>query len=90
MKDARTKSRKIDPLVRINSTLPCPCGHTINFEKSEVFCTKKPSAFEELPPLVRKMSALDKPLPPDCGPLSWMAPYNMTINYPGSFDWLTL
>jgi len=36
---------------------PCPCGHTINFKKSEVFYTKK-SAF----PLVRKMSALDKPL----------------------------
>jgi len=35
MKDVCTKSQKIDPFH------PCPCGHTINFEKSEVFCTKK-------------------------------------------------
>jgi len=21
--------------------LSCPCGHTINFKESEVFCTKK-------------------------------------------------
>jgi len=34
-KDVHTKSRKIDPCP------PCPCGHTINFEKFEVFCTKK-------------------------------------------------
>jgi len=48
IKDVRTKSRKIDPLppspqnVRTGSTPlpPClwACGHTINFEKYEVFC----------------------------------------------------
>jgi len=27
--------------VRTGSTTPCPCGHTINFEKSKVFCAKK-------------------------------------------------
>jgi len=47
IKDVRTKSRKIDHLspcpqnVRIGSTPPCPCGHTINFKNSKVFCTKK-------------------------------------------------
>jgi len=31
------------PLVRTGSTPfpPCPCGHTINFEKFDIFCTKK-------------------------------------------------
>jgi len=42
IKDVRTKSRKIEPLVRKMSALAqtpphCPCGHTINFEKIDVF-----------------------------------------------------
>jgi len=47
IKDVRTKSRKVDlsfPLVCKMSALAqplCPCGHTMNFEKSEFFCTKK-------------------------------------------------
>jgi len=42
IKDVRTKSRKIDPLSAICPhwlNPPCPCGHTINFEKS-VFAPK--------------------------------------------------
>jgi len=46
IKDVRTKSRKIDPSPlsakcphKLNP--PCPCGNTINFEKSEVFYAKK-------------------------------------------------
>jgi len=38
------RPHKIDPLVRKMSALaqpPCPCRHTINFEKSDVFYTKK-------------------------------------------------
>jgi len=31
--------RKMSALAQ--SSFPCPCGHTINFEKSEVLCTKK-------------------------------------------------
>jgi len=38
---------------------PCPCGHNINFEKPEGFCTKK-CGFPH--PFVHKMSALDNPL----------------------------
>jgi len=41
--DVRKKSRKI-PLCSQNirtGSAPCPCGHTINFEKLEVFFTKK-------------------------------------------------
>jgi len=47
---------------------PCPCGHTINFKKSEVFYTKKCRR-----PHLKKApwSALDTP--PDCGRLLWTA-----------------
>jgi len=41
---------------------PCPCRHTINFKKSEVFCPKKCGRPHLKYPLVRKMSALDKSL----------------------------
>jgi len=77
IKDVRAKSQKIDPLppcpknVRTGST-PCPCRHTINFEKSEVFCAKKCRRPLQKNPLVRKMSALNKL--PDCKRLLWMAP----------------
>jgi len=82
IKDVRTKSRKIDPLVRKMSALaqppplpPCSCGHTKNFEKSEVFCSKKcrrPHLKKPPSPPVRKMSALDNP--PDWERLLWAAP----------------
>jgi len=38
---------------------PCPCGHTINFEKSEVFVPKSTDVRILKYPLVRKMSALN-------------------------------
>jgi len=49
IKDVRTKSQKLDlfsHLVRKMSalaqpTLRCPCGHTISFKNSGVFCAKK-------------------------------------------------
>jgi len=59
IKDVCTKSRKIDPplIVRKMSALaqpihPCPCGHTKNFEKSEVFLQQavRTPAFEDPPP----------------------------------------
>jgi len=42
---------------------PCPCGHTINFEKSEDFLHQKVRTSASVLFLVRKMSALDKPPP---------------------------
>jgi len=46
----------------------CPCGHTINIEKSEVFCTKKYGR----PHLKNSpLSALDKP---PFGRLLWTTP----------------
>jgi len=48
IKTVCTKSRKIDPL------LPCPCGHTINFDKSCYFYAKKCGRPHlKIPPLVR-------------------------------------
>jgi len=44
--------KKIDPLVCKMSALAqpaCPCGHTINFEKAEVFAPKMPCS---VPPLL--------------------------------------
>jgi len=47
MKDVHTKSQKIPPMSEKCPHLtqppspPCLCGHTINFEKPEIFCTKK-------------------------------------------------
>jgi len=55
IKNVRTKSQKIDPS-------PCPCGHIINFEKFEVFAPK--SADVRISILIRKMSALNRPLHP--------------------------
>jgi len=54
IKDVRTKSRKIDPSFPLstkcphwlNTPPPCPFGHTINFEKSEVVLHQK----DEKPP----------------------------------------
>jgi len=70
IKDIHTKSRKIDPPPSLSALAepplpPCPYKHTINFEISEVFCTKKcgrPHLKTPSPrlPLGRKMSALDK------------------------------
>jgi len=61
IKDVSTKSQKIDFLIRTGSTPSCPCEHTINFKKSEIFRTKKCGRpHHENPfPLVRKISALD-------------------------------
>jgi len=50
--------------VKTFTTPLCPYGHTINFENSEVFCTKKcgrPHLKNPSSPLVRKMSALNEP-----------------------------
>jgi len=45
IKDVCTKWRKINLSPScphwFNSLTPCPCEHTINFEKSYLFCTKK-------------------------------------------------
>jgi len=53
IKDVRTKLQKVDPLPPCSQNVrtvsipypphppPCPCGHTINFEKPDIFCTKK-------------------------------------------------
>jgi len=63
---------KIDPLAaksphRLKHPLLSPylCGHTINSEKSDVFCTKKCGRphLKYPSPFVRKMSALDTPTP---------------------------
>jgi len=45
-KNVLTKSEKLttSPIIcKVSYWLkpPCPCGHSIYFEKSEVFCTKK-------------------------------------------------
>jgi len=73
-------------LVRKMSTLdqlpPCPCGHTINFEKIRVFLHQKvrTSASEEPLPLVRKMSERDNPAsPPWLRSLLWTFSYHMTL-----------
>jgi len=62
----------------------CPCGRPHHkFRKILGLLHQKvrTSASEE-PPLVRKMSALNKlPLPPDCGRLLWTAPYAEFKNY---------
>jgi len=80
--DVRTKSRKIDPPcpknVRTGSTLfpPCPCGHTINFEKSEVFCAKKcgRTHLKKSPPPCPQNVRTRQALPPvHCGRLLWSA-----------------
>jgi len=52
MKDVRTKSQKIDPLSALAHFphVRLPCEHTINFEKSGVFCTKSAESVSEEPP----------------------------------------
>jgi len=67
IKDVHTKSRKIDLLLscsqnaRTGLTPPCPCGHVINFEKSEIFVPKVRTSTTKEPPLVRTIPALDNP-----------------------------
>jgi len=66
--------------VRNGSTplLPCPCGHTVNFKKSEVSSTKKCGR----PHMKKKPLSAKCPYwsigqtstpPPDCGRLLWTA-----------------
>jgi len=57
IKDVRIKLRKIDPLVRL---------YTINFEKSEVFCSKKcgrPHLRNSLLPCPKNVRTKQIPLP---------------------------
>jgi len=67
-------AKKLSPLVcKIPYWLnpPCPCRHTKNFERSEVFCIKKCGRphLKNSRTLVCKISALDNPFPltADCG-----------------------
>jgi len=49
---------------------PCPCGYTINFEKSYVFCTKKCGRShpkKPLSPLFENCPHWTNPLSPVCG-----------------------
>jgi len=41
IKNVRTKSTTLPCPNWLKPLPPCPCGHTINFEKPEVFGTKK-------------------------------------------------
>jgi len=65
IKNVCTKSRKFDPFPHCPHWFSplCPCGRTINFEKSKVFLHQKvrTSASEDPLTLVCKMSALGKP-----------------------------
>jgi len=67
----------------------CPCGHTIKFEKSYAFCTRKYGRphLKNPGPLVRKMFALDKLLPPDCRRLLWTTPYVLCWIMYGMLSW---
>jgi len=60
------------PMSALSQPPHCPCGHTINFEKSDVFCTKKCGRQHRKNPLVRTGQA---PLRPKCGRFLWIAPY---------------
>jgi len=93
MKDVRTKSRKTDTLPPCLQNVvtddsrpppsPCPCRHTINFEKSGVFYTKKcRRPHLQNPFCLKNVRTGQIPLPPDCGRLLWTAP-NCEI-----FKWL--
>jgi len=72
IKDVYNKAKKINlippcpqnVLTISNPLLLCLCGHTLNFEKFEMFLPKNVDATSEEHPLllVRKMSALYKPL----------------------------
>jgi len=88
IKDVCTKSRKIDPLpfVRKMSALtqpPLSVQTHHKFQKIRSFLRQKvwTSASEDTPPfpLVRKMSAMDELLPPDCGRLLWTAPKDILL-----------
>jgi len=90
IKDVRTKSRKIDPTCPQNARTgpnplpPCLCGHTINFEKSEVFCSSNCGGLYR-----KKLFCLQNvrigltSLRSDCGRLLWTAPY---CNYKYGFS----
>jgi len=79
IKDIHTKSRKIDLLFCKMSALaqpslpPCPCGDTINFEKSEAFSKKcERLHLKNSSPPVRSGQT---PPSPDCGRLLRTVPY---------------
>jgi len=62
------------PSLLVRADTPyCPCGHTLNFEKYVVFCTKKcrPPHLKN-PPCPQNVCTGH---PPDCGRLLWTAPY---------------
>jgi len=40
---------------------PCTCGHTINFQRSDIFCTKR--CVKDPPPLSENCSHWTNPLP---------------------------
>jgi len=73
IKSVGTKSREIDTLYPLSAKcqhwlnpLPCPCGHTINFEKSEVFCIKKCRRPHLKKPAFSIVRTGQTP-PPECG-----------------------
>jgi len=53
---------------------PYPCGNTINFVKSEVFCAKTCGCPHLKNPLCSKNVRTGQTVP-DCGRLLWTAPY---------------
>jgi len=78
-------------LVRKMSALAqpvCPCGHTLNFEKPEIFCTKKCGHPDLKYTTTHFRIRLDTPL--DCGRLLWIAPSENGFNQTAFLaDWLT-
>jgi len=57
---------------------PCPCGHTIHFEKSVFFAEKVRMTMKNSLLLVRKISALDTPLSLDnSGRFYGQPPYHL-------------
>jgi len=62
--------------VRTGLTLPCSCGHTINFEKIRSFFAPKSADFTaEEPLLSAKCPYWTTPSSTDCGRLLWTARY---------------
>jgi len=98
IKKVRIKSRKIDtppPLSAkcphwLNSLPPpCPCGHTINFEKIDFLRQKVKTSISEEPPLSAKCPHLPNLFLPDCGRPLWtaLAQYQMQGFFKGQL-WL--
>jgi len=75
------------PLVRKMSALLAhplssySCGHTINFEKSKFFCTKKYERLnlKNLLPFCPQNVCIGQILPFDCGRLLWTASYGNNV-----------